>query len=177
MKVIKLTPDHKELVISLFSEEFRRDMFVETYLTNLNNYHAYGTITDAGEITSLLGFYESNDDASWYWTYIKTTGNKEEMQRLLDKAIEHNEANGRFKFYSMFSRQHDSEYRKLACSPIHKKRYNSVDEFYVPERQRCIFNLPWQILYNRTLGPGETVVRCTFLKQKYRTEAYNAGRL
>ena len=199
MKVIKLTELHRVQVRHLFdspkfmgvspntnyfigaesnfSETYYTN-FVSTYLTNLKTYHAYGIQENDRTISSFLAFYESPDDSSWYWNTIRTLGNnKKAVRMLLDKAIEHNEANGRFKFYSMFPKKYTNVYRRLAFSANATERYDYFDEYYVEAKHQCQFNLSWQILYNRTLLPVDTVVRCTFLKQKYRNYIYNAGRI
>jgi len=200
MQVVKLTSEHAEKIKPLFklkkfmgvdpvnnyfvgTAEFQFDemyhkAFITTYLTDLNSYHAYGCVEDSGEITSILGFYESPDDASWYWNHVRTTGNNAaDIKLLLDNVIKHNEAKGRFKFYSMFPKKYINVYRRLAFSKYNSERYDYFDEFSVDVKHQCKFNLHWQILYNRTLVPVDTVVRCTFLKQKYRTSLFNAGNL
>ena len=77
----------------------------------------------------------------------------------------------------MFPLEYKKVYRRLAFSNIAKERYDYFDEFHVKEKHYPIFNLPWQILYNRTLVPVDSIVRCTFLKQQYRDTLYDAGRL
>jgi hypothetical protein len=157
---------------------FYHKTFTETYLSDLNSYHAYGCIDDTGHVTTILGFYESSDDASWYWNHIRTVGNNaDEIKLVLDRVIAHNEVKGRYKFYSMFPKKYANTYRRLAFSKYNSERYDYFDEFSVNEKHQCAFTLPWQILYNRTLVPVDTIVRCTFLKQQYRDELYNAGRL
>lgn len=199
MSVIKLTSKHADIIRHLFKghrfmsvstdknyfvgnelkfEEFYYEAFKETYLTDLQSYHAYGYLDKEGNITTILGFYESNEDASWYWNHIRTTGNNaSHIKKVLDAVLEHNEKNGRFKFYSMFPTKYINTYRRLAFSKHASERYDYFDEFYVSERHQTKFSLPWQILYNKTLIPVDTVVRCTFLKQKYRQNLFHAGRL
>ncbi len=199
MKVVKLNEEHAEQIKHLFKipkfmgvdssknyfvdntldfSEFYHESFVSTYMAGLSRYHAYGTETESGEINALLGFYESSDDASWYWNQIRTTGNNQNnIKQILDSVIEHNEQQGRYKFYSMFPLQYQKIYRRLAFSKTSSERYDYFDEFYVESKHQCKFNLAWQILYTRTLLPTDTLVRCTFLKQKYRTSLFNAGRL
>jgi hypothetical protein len=182
MNVIKLNAEHTVQLeqlfhMSNFSEAFSK-MFLDTYLTDSQNYHAYGVQNEYGIINSILGFYESIDDPSWYCTLIRTTGNNgNEIKMLLDKAMSHNEENGRFKFYSMFPLQYRKAFRRLAFSNTAKERYDYFDEFQVESKHYPIFTLPWQILYNRMLVPVDSMVRCTFLKQQYRDVLYNAGRL
>jgi len=199
MKIVKLTKEHTENIKHLFKlpkfmgvdhsknyfvdsgedfSDFYHNSFVSTYMSGLKNYHAYGAEEDTGQINSLIGFYESQDDASWYWNHVRTTGDTPaEIKLILDQVMFHNEEQGRYKFYSMFSLKYQHVYRRLAFSKTNSERYDYFDEFYVGEKHQCLFSLPWQILYNRTLVPIDTVVRCTFLKQKYRTSLYNAGRL
>lgn len=174
---VKTEQFHLRPNLGAFSEVYLK-MFAATYLTDSQNYHAYGVQDDQGNINSILGFYESIDDASWYWTHVRTTGNNgNEIKILLDKVMEHNEKNGRFKFYSMFPLEYRKVYRRLAFSDFAKERYDYFDEYQVEAKHYPIFLLSWQILYNRTLVPVNSIVRCTFLKQKYRDELYNAGRL
>ena len=190
MKVIKLGSTHVDAVRPLFKlpkfmgvspeqthyvdnkevmfDEFYHDAFVTTYLTGLKNYHAYGALDNQGIVQSYIGFYESTDDASWYWNQVRSFGNNL-IKPVLDSVIQHNEELGRLKFYSMFPVKFINVYRRLAFSKYNKERYDYFDEFLVPEKNQCIYTLPWQIVYTRTLSPVDTVVRCTFLKQKYRT--------
>lgn len=199
MKVIKLNAEHRPLIKHLFYmpkfmgvktdrfyikpelgefAELYLQMFSATYLADAANYHTYGVQDEQGNINSLLGFYESIDDASWYWTHVRTTGNNSnEIKILLDKVMEHNEKNGRLKFYSMFPLEYRKVYRRLAFSNTAKERYDYFDEYQVEAKHYPIFSLAWQILYNRSLVPTDSIVRCTFLKQHYRNELYNAGRM
>lgn len=199
MKIVKLTKKHTETIRHLFKltkfmgvdhsknyfigsgedfSDYYLGTFVSTYMSGLKNYHAYGAEEDTGEINSVIGFYESNEDASWYWNHVRTTGNKPaEIKLILDRIMAHNEEQGRYKFYSMFPLKYQHVYRRLAFSKINSERYDYFDEFHVSEKHQCQFSLPWQILYNRTLVPVDTIVRCTFLKQQYREKLFNAGRL
>jgi hypothetical protein len=199
MTVIKLTKEHIDEVRPLFKlpkfmgvspdqnyfvgselkfEEFYHQAFTETYLTDLKSYHAYAYQDNNGVITATIGFYESGEDASWYWNHVRTLGNNSShIKQVLDKVLWHNETNGRFKFYSMFPTKYINTYRRLAFSRDASERYDYFDEFHVESKNQSMFSLPWQILYNKTLVPVDTVVRCTFLKQKYRKKLFHAGRL
>lgn len=199
MKVVKLSKEHIEDIKSLFMipkfmsvdttnnyfvdknvefSDFYHKTFAETYMSNLTQYHAYGIQNNDNKFSALLGFYESVDDASWYWNTVRTLGNnKNEIKILLDTVLNHNEKNGRFKFYSMFPLKYRNIYRRLAFSDSAKERYDYFDEYCVDSRHQCKFNLAWQILFTRTLLPVDTIVRCTFLKQKYREQLYNGGNL
>lgn len=199
MKIIKLVPDHAEKIKTLFKikkfmgvdpadnyfvgtveftfDEMYHRAFIETYLSNLNSYHAYGAIDDEGIFQGLIGFYESSEDASWYGTHIKNSGDKKVAQLLLDTTIKHNEERGRLKFYTLWSAKHAKLLRRFTFSEWANERYDYFDEYMVPLKHQCKYNLHWQILYNRTLIPIDTVVRCTFLKNIYRSNWSNAGRL
>jgi hypothetical protein len=199
MKIVKLTEEHRPYIKNLFNtpkfmgvdvdksyfvdkeyqfSELYYNVFVETYMSGLTNYHAYGSIGNDGIVNTALGFYQSDEDASWYWNQIRTSGqNRKEIQATLDAVIKHNESQGRFKFFSMIPLEYQHLYRRLAFSKYNNERYDYFEEYYVPEKHRCKFNFHWQILYNRTLVPTNSLVRCTFLKQQYREELYNAGRL
>ena len=198
MKIVKLNESHILLIRPLFENSkymgaflktnyFMADYmdpvdhyhksFYMTYLSGLTNYHAYGAMNDEGNIVALLSFYESVDDASWYGTNIRNKAGKQVVRDLLDTAIKHNEANGRFKFYTLWSSKHGPALRRFIFSKWADERYDYFDEHYIPAKQQCQYNLPWQILYNRTLIPVDTVIRCTFLKQEFRHTLYNAGRI
>jgi hypothetical protein len=157
--------------------EYYHTAFSDTYLSDLNSYHAYGAIDNEGIFQGLIGFYESSEDASWYGTHIKNSGDKKVAQLLLDTAIKHNEERGRLKFYTLWSAKHAKLLRRFTFSEWANERYDYFDEYMVPLKHQCKYNLHWQILYNRTLIPIDTVVRCTFLKNIYRSNWSNAGRL
>jgi len=156
--------------------DYHHTAFTDTYLSGLKNYHAYGAFED-GICHGLIAFYESNDDACWYGTNIRASGDKKVVQQLLDKAIQHNEECGRFKFYTLWSAKHAKLLRRFAFSDWANERYDYFDEFMVPAKHQCQYSLPWQILYNRTLVPIDTVVRCTYLKREFRKETPCAGSL
>ena len=200
MEAVKLNSTHGDLIKPIFFKnkfmgvsidqhkfpgEYNLDvpnilhnMFCNTYLSDNKQFVAYGLLDDSGICNSLLSFYESHDDASWYWTHIKTmNSNSGAIKVLLDIVMEHNERNGRFKFYSMFPLRYRNSYRRLAFSNTAKERYDYFDEYMVESKNQAKFTLVWQILYNRTLLPPDTIVRCTFLKQKYRTVLWNGGGL
>lgn len=154
------------------------DMFCNTYLSDNKQFIAYGILDNGGNCNSLLAFYESHDDASWYWTHIKTINpNSLAIKQLLDAVMQHNEERGRFKFYSMFPLRYRNSYRRLAFSSNARERYDYFDEYMVESKHQAKFTLAWQILYNRTLVPTDTILRCTFLKQKYRSVLWNGGGL
>lgn len=169
-----ITPSHYGTPTELM--ELRYMTFTTTYLSDLTNYHAYGAISENGEMVGISSFYESNDEASWYGTGIRNSGNKCTARLLLDAMIAHNEERGRFKFYTLWSIKHAKLLRRFVFNEYNNERYDYFDEFYVKDKHMCMFSLPWQILYNRSLIPIDSVVRCTFLKQKYRT-LFNAGKL
>lgn len=198
MKIVKLTSDHIDSVRALFNgpnymgvqsitsnfssstelfAELFHKVFAATYLSGLKNYHAYGAIDDNGVIHCYIGFYESIDDPAWYWNHLRSSGDSSLIKDVLDAVIAHNEERGRLKFYSMFPQQYTGTYRRLAFSKLNNERYDYFDEFSVDAKTMCKYTLPWQILFNRTLLPTNVVVRCTFLKQKYRIQLPQCGRL
>ena len=197
MEIVKLTSYHKELIKPLFENkkwmgvdaegnfvseqlnfnEVYYNVFCSSYLGELKQYHAYVAFDSDWQIRSIISFYESNDNPEWYWTHIRSCGNRRFIPPLLDKVIEHNENNGRFKFYSMWNSRYQKIYRKFAFSKYNAERYDSFDEYMVPAKTRCVWTLPWMVLYGRTLVPVDTVVRCTFLKQQYREKLDIAGNI
>jgi hypothetical protein len=201
MNIVKITDEHSQALKYVFRrkdymgvdldtnhfvdqdrhgqvEQVLYSNFCYTYLSDRKSHHAFGHLDEHGNITSVLGFYESSDDASWYWNQIRTTGdNASEVKAVLDEVIKFNESRGRLKFYSMFPLKYRKVYRRMAFSKWASERYDSFDEFYVEAKHQCRFTLPWQIMYNRTLVPTDTLVRCTFLKQEYREQLFNGGAL
>lgn len=197
MKIIKLSQEHLHAIKPLFENKkfmgvdalgnyihaaadfnatYHR-LFCGSYLSDLKQYHAYAAVSDTMEVKCILAFYESNDNPEWYWTHIRSCGDKKSVQLLLDKVIEHNENNGRFKFYSMWNMRYQHIYRKFAFSKYTAERYDYFDEYMVPTKTKCVWNMPWLVLYGRTLVPIDTVVRCTFLKQQYRAKLDIAGNI
>jgi len=163
MKVVELNLLYRELIEPLFTVDALYQRFVDTYLSGLTSYKAFGIEQEDGSITSFMSFYMSRDDACWYITDIKSNDTKDELRALLDSVIAFNEGAGRLKFYSLI----DADDIGLV-DIVFNLRYKYVDECIVPAKTRCVYNNYWQILYNRMLPERDTVVRCSFLKQKYR---------
>ncbi len=152
------------------------DGFCDTYLSGLKTYHAYGSIEN-GVVTSYFSFYESQETPDWYATQIRSIPNLGSLQEVQDAVIKHNEANGRFKFFSLFNKKYRRSIRKFMFSDWANERYDYFDEYIVPARTKCLYQTPWQVLFNRTLVPIDSIVRCTFLKQQYRDITPIAGSL
>lgn len=155
--------------------ELAYSVFCDTYISNLNNFKAFGAIED-GMVTSAVAFYESTDSPAWYLTQVRSK-NHINIPAVLDAAIAHNESNGRLKFYSMFNYKYAKSFRRLIFSETSRERYGYIDECIVPVRTKCIYQDYWQILFNRSLLPVDSLVRCAYLKQEYRTLPPIAGNL
>ena len=188
MNILKLTEEHKAGVRSLFDkkdfmgidvtnwdathEQFAQvsyNRFVNTYLSDLKNFHSYGAVADDGTVHSLIGFYESVDEPSWFYTLGRSNGNNKLLKSVLDSIIEVEEAQGRLKLYSLVNLQHASMLRRLYWSKYNSDRYHYVDEYMVPAKYKTYYNRDWELLFKRMLLPTDTVVRCSFLKQEFRT--------
>lgn len=146
------------------------DVFCETYLSGLNNFHAFGLLDDDGRINGLMSFYEDINEPSWYLTLSRSSGDRKIVKDLLDHTIAYNEANGRLKFYTLMNTKHAKVMRRFSWSEYNTERYGYFDELFIPAKTRCIYYNPWEIFFQRTLVPTDTIVRCSFLKQEYRTK-------
>lgn len=182
MKLIKLNKQHTDMVEHLFFEnnKFMEDkidyetrfihhqQFCESYLNDLPNHHAYGIIKD-DLVTAYISFYESIEEPSWYCTMIRSD-NETNIKDLLDAAIKHNEERNRYKFYTLMNARHrNNEYmRRFIFSDWAKERYDYFDEYVIRKHNKSTFNHHFEILFNRSLLPVDSVVRCTFLKKEYR---------
>jgi hypothetical protein len=87
--------------------------FCTTYLSGLNNYHAFGAF-DGDNIVGAIACYQSTDEPSWYGTQIRSMNNKEVARNLLDHMIKFNEEVGRFKFYTLWNAKHAKLLRRFA---------------------------------------------------------------
>lgn len=199
MNIIELNASHIDLVKPLFYtknymgtdlhanyfvptdknpiEEIHHRSFVETYLSNLSSYKALGLQAEDGSIKSLISFYMSPDEPCWYGTMIRSSNNKEYVRPLLDAAMAYNEARGRLKFYTLWSGKHAKLLRRFAFSDEARERYDYFDEIFVPAKTKCVYTNYWQVLFGRILLPTDTIIRCTFLKQEYRTQLPRGGNL
>lgn len=198
MSVIKLTNEHQNNIIKLFSNntymgkklnedsfklqdttfnKLTYDMFCATYLSDLNNFHAYGYINEYNEVAALISFYQSFDEPSWYYTMYRSSGNNNLLRPVLDAVIDHNEKNGRLKFYTLTTERHSKLLRRFHWSEYNNERYGYFDEYYVPEKAKCFYTSAWELLYKRFLVPSKTVVRCNYLKQEYRTTLPMGGNI
>ncbi len=186
MNIIKLTSIHTEAVKPLFylkkymgvsdfdqgDSTFRDrlyEIFCDNYLSDIDNFNAYGAIDDNGKVQALISFYSSSEEPSWFFTIYRSAGNNYLLKYILDKVIEFNEEHGRLKFYTLVNAEHSNLLRKFTWSKYNSERYGYFDEFVVPSQFKCFYNNPWDLLYKRALIPADTVVRCNFLKQEYRT--------
>jgi len=143
--------------------------FCTTYLVGLTSYHSFGGFDNNGNLLGLMACHQSADEPSWYGTQIRSSGNKDVSRSLLDHMIQFNEDAGRYKFYTLWNAKHANLLRRFTFSDWADERYDYFDECIVPAKTKCLYTSHWQILFNRILLPVDTVVRCTFLKQKYRT--------
>ena len=191
MKIIKLNSSHIAATRPLFESnqymgptinpyyfvndniDYCHEAFYLIYLSGATNFHAYGVEDDVGNIIAMAAFYESVDDASWYGYDMRNLTNDNTVTKLLlDEICMHNQQCGRLKSYTLWPAQ--SNY---TLGEWLGEKYGYFDEYIVPAKHMCKIGLHWQILFNRTLMPIDTIVRCTFLKQKYRTVPFNAGGL
>jgi hypothetical protein len=194
MSVIKLTQDHTESVKHLFfknhkymgSLDFTDDnfqtrlyeIFCDTYLSDLNNYHAFGSYdAETNKVNALISFYESNTEPSWYLTSGRSTGNNLLLKDILDTIMYYNESNGRLKFFTVMNSRQARLMRKLGFSKRNAKRYDYFDEYIVNPQQKTFYLDHWEILFGRILLPVETVVRCTFVKKEYRINLPKGGNI
>lgn len=199
MKIIELDKSHIDAVKPLFYtknymgtdlhanyfvptdknpiEEIHHRSFVETYLADLSSYKALGLQADDGTIKSLISFYMSPDEPCWYGTMIRSSKDRSYVRPLLDAAMAYNEERGRLKFYTLWSGKHAKLLRRFAFSNEAVERYDYFDELIIPSKTKCVYTNYWQVLFGRVLLPTDTIVRCTFLKQQYRTELPRGGSL
>lgn len=155
--------------------ELAYNVFCDTYLSGLNNYSAFGVIED-GEVTSMISAYQSPDNPEWYWTQIRSN-NANGIKPCLDSVLKYQEASGRLKFYTMFNAKYKKSWRRFAFSEYNSERYGYFDEYMVPAKTKCLYMMPWFVLYNRTLLPVDSIVRTTFLKQEYREQLAIGGNI
>lgn len=143
------------------------EQFTLNYLGNLKLWHSFTNSNFQG----LIGFYQSIDESAWYLTQIKYT-NFNVVPDIINEVINYNENQGRKKFYCVFNENiKDTHHNILNAQQV--SRYNYIDEFYVDPKQKCLYNLPWQILYNRQTYQTRTFVRCYYLVQSIICNAGN----
>ena len=165
----KLEPEYQELVKNINFNDTMYAAFCGTYLNDLKTFHAFGNINDDGQVTAFATFYESQEEPAWYCTLYRSDGDKNTLKALLDKCIEYNEANGRLKFFTLFNEKHAKLLRRFTYSDYNNERYGYFDEMLVPKKTKCFYGKYWEVLFKRTLLPADTIIRCSFLKQEYRT--------
>lgn len=189
MSVVKLNSSHIEQVRDLFTNKkymgldmnneaysledttFNKltyDIFCSNYLSDLQNFHAYGYVED-DTVKSLISFYESIEEPAWYYTVYRSSGNNELLRSVLDEVIKHNEDRHRLKFYTLVNQKHSRLLRRFHWSKYNDERYGYFDEYIVPTKNKCYYTNAWELLYKRMLLPEDSIVRCNYLKQEYRT--------
>ena len=201
MSVVKLTSEHKDQITDLFGfkkimgsdvksveyEYFKSigynkdfallifDNFCETYLSDLNSFHAFGYVEN-NTVKAAISFYECDDEPSWYYTGVFGSGNRDYLTKVFDKILEYNENNGRYKFFTSFSIEHAKLQRRLYWSKYNTERYDYFDEYILPKRTKCVYEKHWKLLFNQILLPNDSVVRCNYLKTEYR-QTLTAGNI
>jgi hypothetical protein len=150
------------------------NVFCSNYLSGLSNFHAFGYEID-GEIKASISFYESTEEPAWYYTLYRSTGDNILLKKVLDEVIKYNEENGRFKFYTLVHKKHSKLLRRFHWNKENNERYGYFDEFVVPAKSKCFYGNAWELLFKRFLVPEDSVVRCNYLKQEYRTELHIGG--
>lgn len=200
MPVIKLNKNHTESVKHLFENKkymgvhtnstelikthadlnfnsILYETFCTNYLSDLNSFHAFGYIDEENKVQSLISFYESIEEPSWYYTVYRSSGNNNLLREVLDQVIDYNESNGRLKFYSLTNANHTKLLRKFHWSKYNDERYGFFDEFLVPAKNKCFYINHWELLYKRFLVPNDSIVRCNYLKQEYRLKLPIGGNI
>ena len=181
MTVVKLNNSHVEAVKGLFetkkymgidvnSADFTKndetlnfnkllyDIFCSNYLSDLNNFHAYGYLKD-GKVKALISFYESTEEPAWFYTIYRSSGDNNLLRLVLDEVIKHNEERGRLKFYTLTHASHTKLLRRFHWSKYNNERYGYFDEFLVPAKNKCFYINPWELLFKRFLVPEDSIVR------------------
>jgi hypothetical protein len=196
MSIVKLTSEHALVVRDIFNHSkymgidsdkvyqventglnaLTYDIFCANYLSDLNNYHAFGYIED-GIVKALISFYESVEEPSWYYTLYRSIGDNNLLREVLDAVIKYNEGNGRLKFYTLTHSRHTKLLRRFHWSKYNNERYGYFDEYTVPSKNKCFYINAWELLYKRLLLPEDSIVRCNYLKQEYRTEVPIGGNI
>lgn len=156
--------------------EMLYDRFCNTYTFGLTNFHSYGYLEN-NQIKALISFYESDEDPAWYYTLYRSMGDNNLLRLVLDKVIEHNENNGRLKFYTLTHADHTRLLRRFHWSKYNNERYGYFDECFIPSKHKSIYTNHWELLFKRSLLPNDSIVRCNFLKQEYRTKIPLGGNL
>lgn len=153
------------------------DHFCYSYLSGLKTYKAVGYLDADKNILGFLSLYQSPDEPSWYGTQIRSVGGKKIVRDLLDFAMDLNEKDGRFKFYTLWSSDQTRYLRRFAFSSFNNERYDYFDECVIPANHKCFYTNYWHVLFNRTLIPIDVTIRCTFLKQQYRNNIPIGGHI
>jgi hypothetical protein len=144
------------------------EIFKKTYLSGLNNFHAFGMFNDTNTLECLISLYDSSDEPSWYYTLCRSKGNIKLIKKLFDHVLEVQESKNRYKFYTLVNKRHSKLLRKFTYSNYNNNRYGYYDEFIVHANTKCYYNNAWELLFKRTMLPVDTIVRCSYLKQEYR---------
>lgn len=146
------------------------DSFIENfksiYLFDLKSFKAYGSFKD-DKLTSIVSYYVSNNEPSWYLTNVIFNDDDEMVSENLSFCIKENESNNIYKFYSLVKVTNKYLDRDIWIK-TDDERYGFYDEYLIPAKTKSFFNNHWEILQKRILLPDDYIVRCNFLKPEYR---------
>ena len=73
----------------------------------------FNIVLSGSLIDSLISFYQGDDDPSWYFTLCRSVGDNFLLKNIFDEVIKINEADGRFKFYTLVNVRHARLLRKF----------------------------------------------------------------
>jgi hypothetical protein len=182
--IIKLCAEHAGLIKLAFGSSpdvmsadyninlsFSYEDFCDVYLAGRGSFHAYGYMDAEGTITSLISFYESHEEPTWYLTFEFCLPDQDHLKEVMDAVIKHNEDRGRLKFYTKLRAKN----RGSHWSIFNDSRYSYIDEYIVPSHGDCFYDYHNKALFFQQLIPGEVIVRCNFLKQEHRDTIPTGG--
>ena len=149
------TPEIKYEIANDNFVSLDHEVFAKNYLGQLKNWHSFIN----NKKTSAVVCYQGEDDPSWYITNIYGT---EDINDLITEAVVYNETCNLNKFYIVIPVQ------DLNNFDLQLVNYDYFDEIFVKEKTRCYYTTFWQVLYKRTIPNKDTIVRCYYLKEKFR---------
>lgn len=140
--------------------------FVDSYLSGLQDFQAYGVIQD-GTVVAMIGIYTSHDSPEWYVAQIFCQAVAAyHFAPLIHHVAKIQEALGRNRFIALGA---PATHWFFTPDPGKQSRYEVVEEMTVPAKTRCFFNTYWQVLFNRALFPTDQPIRSWTLRPERRS--------
>jgi hypothetical protein len=147
------------------------DNFTNRYLKISLGFTAFGTFDKNGQLLNILCTYDSIEEASWYWLGVFSSHKDPQSIKICtSRVLDIKESKEYYKYFSLIPTTRLHIARRFYYSDEVLSRYDFFDEYTILKNTQTPFLAHWMLLQQQIVFPIDMVVRCSFLRQQYRTK-------